>query len=77
MKKLKRILALAAVVILVSLYAVTLVAAIISSPSSNALFKASIFCTVTIPIMMYGYLLIYRLVKTKTADDRMKDTIDK
>ena len=72
MKKGKRILALTGVIILVSLYIVTLVAAFVSSPSSNALFKASIFCTITIPIMMYGYLLIYRLVKSKTEDDSVK-----
>ncbi|BCJ96141.1 hypothetical protein acsn021_37100 [Anaerocolumna cellulosilytica] len=72
MKKLKRILALTAVIILVSLYIVTLVAAFISSPSSNTLFKASIFCTVTIPIMMYGYLLVHRLVKGKSEDDSVK-----
>lgn len=59
MKKAKRILALAGVVLLVAMYAATLVFALIDSPHSFALFKASVYCTIVIPVIIYGSTLIF------------------
>ena len=71
--KLKRILALAAIIILVAMYLSTIVFALSDSPNADAMFKASIFCTVVIPILLYGYMMIYRFV-IKKDDRRTADT---
>lgn len=68
--KLKKFFAILAVVLLVGLYGSTLVFALSDSPNAAYLFKASIFCTVIIPVMLYGYLIIYRIFNRKNNDDK-------
>jgi hypothetical protein len=63
MKKLQQILALIGVIFLVGLYLVTFISALLVTPYSARLFKACLFSTVFIPIMLYAILLIYRLLK--------------
>ncbi len=70
--KIKRILALAAVIILVIMYLSTIVFALSDSPDAEAWFKASIFCTVVIPVLLYGYMAIYKYV-IKKDDDKKGD----
>jgi hypothetical protein len=65
MKNVKRILAVLAIIFLVGLYISTLVFALMKSPAAYDLFKASIVCTVIIPILLYAYVLIYKLIKNK------------
>ena len=59
----KRIFALIGAVILVLLYITTLVCAIINSPFSVQLFKASVAMTILIPVLIFGYRLIYKVLK--------------
>ena len=59
--KIKRIFAIIAVVLLVALYGSTIVFAMSDSPNAVYMFKASIFCTVIIPIILYSYILVYRI----------------
>lgn len=65
MKHVKRILAVIGIVLLVTMYLVTLFSAIFDTGSSMALFRASVICTVLVPILLWGYLVIYRLAKEK------------
>jgi|GEM_PF-243402 len=58
--KIKRILALIGVIFLAGLYVLTFVSVLTGGSSSADLFKASIFCTVVIPSLIYGYMLIYK-----------------
>lgn len=72
MEKIKRILALVGVVLLVAMYLVTLVFAITDNPATMSYFKASLFLTCAVPILIYGYQLVYRLVRdraNKTSED--------
>jgi Na+/melibiose symporter-like transporter len=62
MKKVKRVLAIAGVVILAALYVITFVAAIFAAPEAKDFFMASIVATIMIPILIYVYLVVYRLV---------------
>ena len=62
MKKVKRIAALLGVIILVGFYVVTLISAVLATPATKDLFKASLLATLIIPIMIYVYMLIYRLI---------------
>ncbi len=61
--KAKRILAILGIVFLLSLYVITFFAAITSSKGSDTLFVVSAWATVIIPIMIYAYMLIYKVFK--------------
>lgn len=65
MKKTKRIIALLTAIILVGLYATTLISAILIPQINATLFKISIFSTITLPIMLYAYILVYKLLKER------------
>ncbi len=63
MKKTKRILAIAGVILLAALYASTLIFAFIDHTRSLSLLKASVALTIILPVLLYAYTLIYRLLK--------------
>lgn len=69
MKKLHRFLALSAAVLLVLLYVSTLVFALIDSPLTQNLLKVSVAATIILPVLLYGYVLFYRLSKDRHEDD--------
>ena len=69
MKKGKRILAIIGVILLVGMYASTLLFAFIDTSQSKGLLKASIGCTILVPVMIYAYTLVYKLVKDKSKDN--------
>ncbi len=69
MKKTKRILALIGALLLALLYLSTLVFALMKSAVASDLLKASLICTVIIPVLLYGYILIYR-IRNKDKKDR-------
>lgn len=64
-KKSVRILALVGVVLLVALYASTLVFALMNSPHALNLLMASVFFTILVPVLIYAYQMIYRLTNKK------------
>ena len=68
MKKLKSISALIAVVLLVSLYIVTFIAAFFNSPTSSRLFTACLISTFIIPVLLYAYMLVYRILKKRREE---------
>lgn len=70
MKKTKRILALAGAALLFALYAATLVLALIGSEHALTLLKAATVCTVIVPVFLYGYILVYRVLKREDPDGR-------
>ena len=63
MNKAKRFFALAGVILLVLMYASTLIFACMDSPMSGDLFKASVACTIILPVLLYGFSLVHRLAK--------------
>ena len=76
MKKIKQILALTGAVLLVCMYAATLIFALIDSPVASGLFKASFAETILIPVLLYAFILITRLLKDNN-DDQKDDLSDK
>lgn len=72
MKKIKRIAAILGVALLVGMYVLTLISGILSTPETGSLFKACIYCTITVPCLLYGFELIYRLLH-KNRDITEKD----
>ena len=68
MKKTKRILALIGAALLVCMYLCTLVFALMNSPAAAGLFRASVAATILIPVLLYAYILIARLLKGRGSD---------
>lgn len=66
--KLKRIIAWIGIIILVSLYATTLVSACIKWKYATNLFWASIYCSVIIPIIMHIVLRLHEHVVKNRED---------
>ena len=64
----KRILALAGAVILAVMYIITLVFALSGSENYWGMLMASVAATIIVPVVIYGYSLVYRLLKGKTPD---------
>ena len=63
MKKTKQILAIIGIVVILALYIATLIFAVFDIPGRDKLFLASAFCTVLIPVLLYIYLWIYKVLK--------------
>ena len=57
----KRILAIIALVLIVLLYAATLILAFIGSPSTSRLLMASLFCTIVVPVIIYVWQLVWKM----------------
>ena len=53
---------------LVLLYLATLICVLINSPLSMSLFKASVALTIIIPVLIYGILLIRRVLRDRVGD---------
>lgn len=63
MKKGKRIIAGAGAVLLVLMYIATLIFALIDHPATENLFIGSLVCTGVVPVLLYAYMLLYKVSK--------------
>lgn len=62
MNKVKRIAALVGIVLISSMYLISFISALFASEYALGLFLTSIFSTITIPIMIYGFIAVYKYV---------------
>jgi len=67
--ELKRILALAAVVLLVLMYLSSFILALMNHPDSGKLLMASIVCTVFVPVLIHLFLMMRNVRKGKGLYD--------
>jgi Ca2+/H+ antiporter len=74
MKKFKQIAAILVVILLISLYVITLLCAIFDPTETMSWFRASIFATVIVPVLLWAYLLIYRLVTHKDKEENAAES---
>lgn len=70
----KRILSIIGVLLLLGMYAASFVFAISNSPQATGWFRASIYCTIVVPVLLYGYTLIYRHLKNKNKSETTDDS---
>ena len=63
MKKMKRFLALFGAVLLFALYGSTLFFAFTDRSAAMGMLKASIACTIIIPVLLYAYTLVYKNIR--------------
>ena len=68
-KRLKRILAWIAIVLLAGLYITTAVMAVLVTPNTIRMFRTSIMATIIIPIMIYVIMFIYRLIHPEHMEE--------
>lgn len=61
-KKSLRVFAFIGILLLAALYASTLVFALIDSPYSYRLLMTSVFFTILVPVLLYTYQFLYRLL---------------
>ena len=73
MNKMKRFLALSLIVILILLYLSTLIIAFLDIPYKESIIQACIFSSVVIPVFLWAYLLVYRLLKNKNTIEDADD----
>ena len=71
-KKVKQILAIIGIVVLVGLYVSTIVCALSSSDNFMNLLLASVYATVIIPVLIWAYSFIYKLLKKGQDDEEKK-----
>ncbi|MDO5294026.1 MAG: hypothetical protein Q4F05_14900 [bacterium] len=69
MEKSKKIVAIVGIIFLVGSYITTFIAALMHSTFAHGLFKASLFCSLVVPLILYGYLLIYKYFARKNQQD--------
>ncbi len=74
MKQIRRILAILGIVLLVSMYLITLFRAVFDTGNDMAMFKASVTCTILVPILIWGYTVIYRLAKGR-QEKELQETL--
>ena len=60
---------LAGVIALIGLYVSTLVLALIGSAEAINLLKVAVYATIVLPVLLWAYSFIYRLLKGKQNDD--------
>ena len=71
----KRIFAIIGVILLVSLYILTLVMALTDNTSTMRMLETSVLATIIIPVLIWTYTFIYRLLNKK--DDSQNDNLTK
>lgn len=69
MDKVKRIASVIGIILISSMYIISIISAIIASEKAPGLFLASIFSSVVIPIMIYIFIAVYKYVH---KDDMMQ-----
>lgn len=66
MKKIRQILAIAAIVLLLGVYVIAFISAFGHSPSAAAWFRASLAATILLPVLLYAILLAAKLLKNSS-----------
>lgn len=69
MKKTKRILAIIGVILLIGLYLSTLFCALFAEKNLMSLLMTSIYATFVIPVLIWVYTFVYKLIKKDRNDD--------
>lgn len=75
--KLRRFFAIAGIVLLAGMYIATLIFSLIQGEMAASLFRASLICTIVVPVFIYIYTMIFKNMKNKRdsykSDDSKED----
>ncbi len=67
MKKIKRIVAIICIILLLALYVTTFVMALADNSATMFMFKGCVICTIFIPVVAYGFILLHRYAMTRSG----------
>ena len=67
MKKAKKIAALICILFLLGMYVATFVMALLDNSATMFMFKGCVICTIVIPVIAYGYILLHRYAMTRSG----------
>ncbi|MFQ9933490.1 MAG: hypothetical protein ACLRVQ_03560 [Lachnospiraceae bacterium] len=73
MEKIKKVLAIAVVILLVLMYIWAFISALMAKPGAGEIFNAAIFCTVFFPVLIYIYMWTAKWLKGR-GTDKKEDT---
>ena len=73
MNKVRRIFALAGIILLAAMYILTMVFALMKHPMATQLLMAAVFCTVAVPVLLYAMLLVAKNLKGRGTDTSGRD----
>ena len=72
--KLRRFFAIAGIVLLAGMYIATLIFSLIQGEMAASLFRASLICTIIVPVFIYIYTMIYKNMKNKRDSYKSDDS---
>ena len=68
-KKMKRVLAIAGIVILAVIYLATFIIGLMGKAEAKDLLMACIVCTVVVPVLMYAMLMVEKILSRSETDE--------
>ena len=69
MKKTRQILAIASIVLLLSMYVVCLILAITGKHEATTMFKAALGATIAVPLVLYAFLMLLKVFPPFVKND--------
>lgn len=73
--KLRRIIALTGIILLLALYASTMVFALMKSPYAKGLLMSAVFCTIVVPVIVYAMTLVAKNVRGRAVPRPDDETV--
>ena len=73
MKRVKQILAWIGIIVIVGLYVVTIVLGLTANENTVELLKAAVVATIVVPVLIWAYTFIYKLLKGNRFDQNDPD----
>ncbi len=67
----KRLFAILGIILLISMYIMTLVFVLIDSEWAMTAFKVSLLCTIAIPCLLYAMILIYKVLNKNNTNEKL------
>ena len=77
MKKMKQILAILGIVLILGLNVLLVFAAGTASEDGMGMFGGAVVAVVMIPILLWIYLYIYKMIKKRREDEALEEELDK
>lgn len=77
MKNIKQILAILGIVLILGVNLLLVFAAGTASEDNMGMFNAAIVTVILVPVLLWIYLYIYKLIKKRNEDKEIEDELDK
>ena len=73
MKKMKQILAILGIVLILGINVLLIFAAATATEDSTNIFNAAIVTVILVPVLLWIYLYVYKLIKKNSEDKKLKE----